>query len=79
LKGGSLPAGRLEPRIRRPAFFVSVGTYDSDGDGLIDGWEDLIGTKPVLPDSDCDGVSDGAASRVPWAQPARPRNVCHLY
>jgi PKD repeat protein len=33
---------------------------DSDGDGLIDGFEALIGTDPHRSDSDCDGVSDGA-------------------
>jgi len=32
---------------------------DTDGDGLIDGWENLIGTSPTNPDSDCDGLSDG--------------------
>lgn len=32
---------------------------DSDGDGVIDGFEQLIGTDPHSPDSDCDGVSDG--------------------
>lgn len=32
---------------------------DGDGDGLIDGFEDLIGTDPVVVDSDGDGHSDG--------------------
>jgi len=32
---------------------------DSDGDFLIDGFERLIGTRPDLPDTDCDGLSDG--------------------
>jgi PKD repeat protein len=32
---------------------------DSDGDGLIDGFEALLGTDPHRIDSDCDGVSDG--------------------
>jgi hypothetical protein len=32
---------------------------DSDGDGVIDAWEDLIGTDPQLSDSDADGCSDG--------------------
>lgn len=32
---------------------------DSDGDGLIDGWELLIGTDPDTVDSDCDGLGDG--------------------
>lgn len=31
---------------------------DSDGDGLADGFEHVIGTSPTLPDSDFDGASD---------------------
>ena len=33
---------------------------DTDYDGLIDGFEDLIGTKKNVADTDCDGISDGA-------------------
>jgi serine protease len=32
---------------------------DTDGDGVIDGFETLIGTSPSRVDSDCDGISDG--------------------
>lgn len=32
---------------------------DSDGDQLIDGYEELVGTAADLSDSDCDGFSDG--------------------
>jgi len=32
---------------------------DTDGDGLIDAWENLLGTKPLVADTDCDGTSDG--------------------
>lgn len=32
---------------------------DTDGDGLIDAWENLIGTNPNAADSDCDSKSDG--------------------
>jgi len=32
---------------------------DSDDDGLIDGFERIIGTRPDLADSDGDGASDG--------------------
>lgn len=32
---------------------------DSDGDWLIDGFENLIGTDPATADSDCDGAHDG--------------------
>lgn len=33
---------------------------DTDYDGLIDGFEDLVGTKKNVADTDCDGISDGA-------------------
>ncbi len=33
---------------------------DSDGDGVADGIERLLGTDPAAPDSDADGVPDGA-------------------
>ncbi|MFB9067519.1 S8 family serine peptidase [Pseudofulvimonas gallinarii] len=32
---------------------------DSDGDGLVDGFERLIGTSPTLFDTDGDGIGDG--------------------
>ncbi|MCP3997005.1 MAG: hypothetical protein GY722_18375, partial [bacterium] len=32
---------------------------DTDGDGVIDAWEDLLGTDPFDPDSDDDDCSDG--------------------
>lgn len=32
---------------------------DSDGDGLVDGFESTIGTNPQARDSDCDGSDDG--------------------
>jgi len=37
----------------------TLPNVDSDGDGLIDGFERLVGTKILNPDSDADGVSDG--------------------
>jgi hypothetical protein len=49
--------------VEQPPLATVIGyaylNVDTDGDTLIDGWEDLIGTNPALPDSDCDGVSDG--------------------
>ncbi|MCP4666012.1 MAG: hypothetical protein GY849_06565, partial [Deltaproteobacteria bacterium] len=32
---------------------------DSDDDGVIDAWENLLGTDPQVADSDGDGCSDG--------------------
>ena len=32
---------------------------DGDSDGLVDGFELLIGTDPADPDTDCDGMTDG--------------------
>jgi len=32
---------------------------DSDGDGVIDAWELLLGTDPQVADSDADNCSDG--------------------
>ncbi|MCP4654996.1 MAG: hypothetical protein GY856_06210, partial [bacterium] len=37
---------------------------DTDGDTLIDGFEELIGTNPRLSDTDCDGLGDGAEVAV---------------
>jgi subtilisin family serine protease len=49
--------------VEQPGLATVIGyaypNVDSDGDALIDGWEDLIGTNPLGADSDCDGVSDG--------------------
>jgi outer membrane protein OmpA-like peptidoglycan-associated protein len=44
-----------------PEFLVDVGEgdVDSDGDGLFDRDEGLLGTDPYNPDTDGDGISDG--------------------
>lgn len=45
---------------------------DSDGDGLIDGFEYLLGTDPNQVDSDRDGVHDGVEypqAGVPLSDP----------
>lgn len=46
-----------------PGFPMHIGyaypNVDTDGDGLIDGFEYLIGTDPTSADSDGDGVPDG--------------------
>jgi hypothetical protein len=41
------------------------GPLDSDGDGLTDDEESLLGTNPDSVDSDDDGLVDGAGGRVP--------------
>ncbi len=46
---------------------------DSDGDGLIDGFELLAGTNPLVADSDCDGISDGQeVLSYPYTDPLGP-------
>lgn len=46
---------------------------DTDGDGLIDGFELLIGTNPRVADSDCDGISDGVeVLNYPYSDPLGP-------
>ncbi|MFH0878487.1 MAG: outer membrane beta-barrel protein, partial [Lentisphaerota bacterium] len=47
-----------------PAFKVSGGELDSDGDGLLDKEEVQIGTDPYDPDTDKDGLSDGEEVKV---------------
>lgn len=42
-----------------PFTIIHDPTLDSDGDGLFDFMEDAIGTSPVNPDTDGDGMPDG--------------------
>jgi hypothetical protein len=42
----------------RPTPTTAAAEVDSDGDGLTDEMETALGTDPLLPDSDADGVSD---------------------
>lgn len=50
-----------------------------DGDGLIDGFEALVGTDPEEPDSDCDGASDGTeVLSFPYGDP-RSAPGCLLF
>jgi len=52
----------LEDDTQPPKLFwrVSVSDIDSDGDGLSDYEEGILGTDPHNPDTDGDGQSDGA-------------------
>ncbi|NPA75839.1 MAG: hypothetical protein GXO25_07160, partial [Euryarchaeota archaeon] len=45
---------------------------DSDGDGLVDGFEKIIGTDPLNPDTDGDGLSDGAEVLKYGTNPLNP-------
>lgn len=61
----------LERELGLPPYQTYTGTIgnscigyvfpndDTDGDGLIDGFELALGTDPAAADSDCDGVADG--------------------
>jgi len=54
------------------------GDSDSDGDGLSDAQETLVGTSPFNPDTDGDGVSDGvevALGTDPLLANTDPANV----
>ncbi len=52
-------AGYTSPLLPDDWIGYVYPNVDSDGDGVIDGFEQLIGTNPHLKDSDCDGVNDG--------------------
>jgi hypothetical protein len=64
---GALPDGDGRPAddpVLDPAGIPGVdypvpGRRDSDGDGLSDGEEIALGTRPDVPDSDGDGILDG--------------------
>ena len=50
---------------------------DADGDGLIDGFEALIGTNPAVADTDGDGTGDGAeVQSYPYGDPLRAGADC---
>ena len=47
------------PAAARAAGFGGTAGMDSDGDGLSDGYEQKLGTDPLVTDSDHDGLADG--------------------
>lgn len=55
-----------------PAFHVSGGELDSDGDGLFDREEAELGTDPFDPDTDKDGLTDFQEVRVFKTDPLNP-------
>jgi len=55
-----------------PAYTVTGGEIDSDGDGLLDSEEAAIGTDPYDPDTDQDGLSDGDEVNRHGTDPLNP-------
>jgi hypothetical protein len=53
-----VPAGSQDDVPAAPPTAIPGEDIDSDGDGLTDEQETALGTDPLLPDSDADGVSD---------------------
>jgi len=56
---GKDPGHADVPAAARAAGFGGTADMDSDGDGLSDGYEQKLGTDPLLADSDHDGLADG--------------------
>ena len=57
----------------------AYGSVDSDGDGLVDGFERVAGTNPSTSDSDGDGSSDGGEyplAETPYTDPCGAGNTC---
>ncbi len=54
---------QAEGYISQPTLNSWIGyvypNIDTDEDGLVDGFESLLGTNPALSDTDCDTISDG--------------------
>jgi outer membrane protein OmpA-like peptidoglycan-associated protein len=53
-------------------YIVAGGALDSDGDGLTDEEELLLGTDPFNPDTDGDGLTDGEEVKVYKTDPLNP-------
>lgn len=59
----------VEPVVQ---YRLTGGELDSDGDGLPDWLELLIGTDPYNPDSDGDGLTDGEEFWIYFTDPLNP-------
>ncbi len=55
-----------------PEYRLHGGDLDSDGDGIPDWLEKLIGTDPYNPDTDGDGLSDGEEFWIYFTDPLNP-------
>ena len=55
-----------------PEYRLTGGELDSDGDGLPDWLEELIGTDPYNPDTDGDGLTDGEEYWIYFTDPLNP-------
>ncbi len=53
-------------------YVVSGGAQDSDGDGLTDAEELILGTDPHNPDTDGDGLTDGEEVKIYKTDPLNP-------
>ena len=51
---------------------ITPGDLDSDGDGLTDKEEMLLGTDPFNPDTDGDGLTDGEEVKIYHTDPLNP-------
>lgn len=55
-----------------PDYRLAGGDLDSDGDGIPDWLELILGTDPYNPDSDDDGLSDGEEFWIYFTDPLNP-------
>jgi hypothetical protein len=58
--------------FRNDGIKITVYPQDSDGDGLLDYEEYLLGTDPLNPDTDGDGLPDGLEVHVYGTDPLNP-------
>jgi uncharacterized repeat protein (TIGR01451 family)/fimbrial isopeptide formation D2 family protein len=54
-------------------------TTDTDGDGMPDAWESLVGTSVSLDDAGADPDGDGVSNLVEYQQGTHPRGTEHRY